>query len=227
MTQTIPSIHHVTAIAIDPQANIDFYTQVLGLRFVKETVNFDDPGTYHFYYGDRTGRPGTILTFFPFVMATRGRTGSGLVDAVTFAVPSDSIDRWMVRLSEHGIDFDGPFTRFSQPVIGFRDPDGLRLEIATLEGAGEASISAADRSAPDSILGFDGVALCVEAPERTIKLLTETLGYRQVMDESGRIRFNAVGAGDGGIGTSIDVLCHPEAMRSRLGGGTVHHFAFL
>ena len=104
MTQTIPGIHHVTAIAIDPQANIDFYTRVLGLRFVKQTVNFDDPGTYHFYYADSTGRPGTILTFFPFVMATRGRTGSGMVDAVTFAVPSESIDRWMVRLSEHAID---------------------------------------------------------------------------------------------------------------------------
>ena len=225
MTQTIPGIHHVTAIAIDPQANIDFYTQVLGLRFVKETVNFDDPGTYHFYYGDRTGRPGTILTFFPFVMATRGRTGSGMVDAVTFAVPSESFDRWMVRLSKHAIDFDGPFTRFSHPVIGFRDPDGLKLEIATLESAGEAGISAADRGAPDSIRGFDGVTLCVEAPERTIKLLTETFGYRQIADESGRIRFHA-GAGDGGIGTSIDVLCHPEAMRSRLGGGIVHHVAF-
>jgi glyoxalase family protein len=115
---------------------------------------------------------------------------------------------------------------FSHPVIGFLDPDGLRLEIATLEGAGEASISAGDRRAPDSILGFDGVTLCVEAPERTIKLLTETFGYRQVMDESGRIRFNAVGAGDGAIGTSIDVLFHPEAMRSRLGGATVHHVAF-
>ena len=106
-------------------------------------------------------------------------------------------------------------------MIGFRDPDGLKLEIATLESAGEASISAADRGAPDSIRGFDGVTLCVEAPERTIKLLTETFGYRQVADESGRIRFHA-GASDGGIGTSIDVLCHPEAMRSRLGGGTVH-----
>src|SRR5260221_995069 len=118
MTETIRGLHHVTAIAIDPQANIDFYTRLLGLRLVKETVNFDDPGTYHFYYGDTSGHPGTILTFFPFVSAGRGRSGSGMVDAVTFAVPGKSLDGWVVRLAERGIDVDGPFTRFSRPVIG-------------------------------------------------------------------------------------------------------------
>jgi len=107
-TETIRGLHHVTAIAIDPQANIDFYTRLLGLRLVKETVNFDDPGTYHFYYGDTSGHPGTILTFFPFVSAGRGRSGSGMVDAVTFAVPGKSLDGWVVRLAERGIDVDGP-----------------------------------------------------------------------------------------------------------------------
>ena len=96
MIQAIRGLHHVTAIAIDPQANIDFYTQVLGLRLVKDTVNFDDPSTYHFYYGDRSGNPSTILTFFPFVLAGRGRSGSGMVDTVTFAVPAKSLDGWMV-----------------------------------------------------------------------------------------------------------------------------------
>src|SRR5262249_24320347 len=129
MAQNIAGIHHVTAIAIDPQANIDFYTRVLGLRLVKTTVNFDDPGSFHFYYGDRAGRPGTILTFFPFVLADRGRTGTGMVETTTFAVPASSLENWMVRLTEHDVEFEGPFERFSEHVIGFRDPDGLRLEI--------------------------------------------------------------------------------------------------
>ena len=134
MIQTIRGLHHVTAIAIDPQANIDFYTQVLGLRLVKDTVNFDDPSTYHFYYGDKSGNPGTILTFFPFVSADRGRSGSGMVDTVAFAAPARSLDDWIVRLAERGVDVDGPFTRFSCPTIGFRDPDGLKLEIAAVDG---------------------------------------------------------------------------------------------
>jgi glyoxalase family protein len=146
MTETIRGLHHVTAIAIDPQANIDFYTRLLGLRLVKETVNFDDPGTYHFYYGDTSGHPGTILTFFPFVSAGRGRSGSGMVDAVTFAVPGKSLDGWVVRLAERGIDVDGPFTRFSRPVIGFSDPDGLRLEITAVDNLERISPAQADRN---------------------------------------------------------------------------------
>src|SRR5262249_16247034 len=130
MIQTIPRLHHVTPIPINPQPNIDFYTQVLGLRLVKDTVNFDDPSTYHFYYGDKSGNPGTILTFFPFVSAGRGRSGSGMVDTVAFAAPAKSLDGWIVRLAERGVDVDGPFTRFSRPTIGFHDPDGLKLEIA-------------------------------------------------------------------------------------------------
>jgi len=184
MIQTIRGLHHVTAIAIDPQANIDFYTRVLGLRLVKDTVNFDDPSTYHFYYGNRSGNPGTILTFFPFVLAGRGRSGSGMVDTVTFAVPAKSLDGWMGRLAERGIDFDGPFTRFSRPMIEFRDPDGLRLEIAAVDGLERIDSAQTDRDVARSIGGFGGVTLCVEAPERTIKLLTETFGYRQVAEDS-------------------------------------------
>jgi glyoxalase family protein len=226
MIQTIPGLHHVTAIAIDPQANIDFYTQVLGLRLVKDTVNFDDPSTYHFYYGDKSGNPGTILTFFPFVLAGRGRSGSDMVDTVTFAVPVKSLDGWIVRLADRGIDFDGPFTRFSRPMIEFRDPDGLRLEIAAVDGLERIDSAQTDRDVAQSIGGFGGVTLCVEAPERTIKLLTETFGYRQVAEDSGRRRFRAANAGGGTIGAELDVLCHPEAIHGRPGGGTVHHIAF-
>jgi len=211
MTETIRGLHHVTAIAIDPQANIDFYTRLLGLRLVKETVNFDDPGTYHFYYGDTSGHPGTILTFFPFVSAGRGRSGSGMVDAVTFAVPGKSLDGWVVRLAERGIDVDGPFTRFSRPVIGFSDPDGLRLEITAVDNLERISPAPADRDAAPAIGGFGGVTVCVEAPERTVELLTETFGYRQVAEDAGRRRLRAANAADGTIGAELDVVCHPEA----------------
>ena len=226
MTETIRGLHHVTAIAIDPQANIDFYTRLLGLRLVKETVNFDDPGTYHFYYGDTSGHPGTILTFFPFVSAGRGRSGSGMVDAVTFAVPGKSLDGWVVRLAERGIDIDGPFTRFSRPVIGFSDPDGLRLEITAVDNLERFSPAPADRDAAPAIGGFGGVTVCVEAPERTVELLTETFGYRQVAEDAGRRRLRAANAADGTIGAELDVVCHPEAIHGRLGGGSVHHIAF-
>src|SRR5215471_11980427 len=189
MIQTIRGLHHVTAIAIDPQANIDFYTQVLGLRLVKDTVNFDDPSTYHFYYGDKSGNPGTILTFFPFVSAGRGRSGSGMVDTVAFAAPAKSLDGWIVRLAERGVDVDGPFTRFSRPTIEFRDPDGLKLEIAAVDGLEPTHAARSDRDVAASIGGFGAVTLCVEAPERTIELLTETFGYRPVAEPCITSRF--------------------------------------
>lgn len=204
----------LTAIAIDPQANLDFYTGVVGLRLVELTLNFDSPDVYHFYFADEAGRPGTILTFFPFTMA-RGRSGAGMVDAVTFAVPASALESWMLRLTEHGIEFDGPMPRFTDAVIAFRDPDGLKLEIIARE----------DRSSGDALYGFDGVTPCVEVPERTANLLTETFGYRQVGEDSGRMRYSAAGE-DSTPGRNIDILCQPEAMRRRPGGGTVHHVAF-
>jgi catechol 2,3-dioxygenase-like lactoylglutathione lyase family enzyme len=157
----------VTAIASEPQANIEFCTKVLGLRLIKETVNFDDQNTYHFYYGDDAGRPGTILTYFPIVMSAGGHTGTGMVETTTFAVPENSLERWMMRLTEQAIEFDGPFERFSHLVIAFRDPDGLGLELEAFGAPGTAD-------APDAIRGLDAVTLCVEAPDRTVRLLTET-----------------------------------------------------
>ena len=217
MTTTIAGLHHVTAIAIDPQANIDFCTRVLGLRLIKETVNFDDPSSYHFYYGDDAGRPGTILTFFPVVASARGHRGTGMVETTTFAVPENSLERWTARLAEHAIEFDGPFERFSHQVIAFRDPDGLALELAALGAPSEPD-------APDAIRRLDAMTLCVEAPERTVRLLTETFGYRHAAESSGRIRFRA--AGEAEMGTAVDVLCQPEAQCHKRGGGTVHHVAF-
>ncbi len=214
MLLNVPGIHHVTAIAIDPQANLDFYTQVLGLRLVKQTVNFDSPDTYHFYYGDEAGRPGSILTFFPFPLADKGRTGPGMTESIAFAIPAAAFESWMLRLAEFSIDFNGPFERFGAQVISFDDPDGLHLEIASVNSKSEAN----------SLSGFESVALCVEAPERTLKLLTETFGYTRIEEAPDRIRLQS--ADKNAAGGIIDLLWRPGALDRRPGGGTVHHVAF-
>src|SRR5262249_13177736 len=134
-----------------------------------------------------------------------------------------SLENWMVRLTEHDVEFEGPFERFSEHVIGFRDPDGLRLEIV---GDRDIHESDTDGKEPDAIRGFTSVTLCVETPDRTTRLLTETFGYRDAGAETDRVRFRAANQGEGALGAVIDVLCHPEAMRRRPGGGTVHHVAF-
>ncbi len=138
-----------------------------------------------------------------------------MVETTTFAVPENSLVRWMTRLTEHAVEFDGPFERFSHQVIAFRDPDGLALELAAIGGPSEADT-------PDAIRGIDTVTLCVEAPERTERLLTETLGYRHAAESSGRVRFRAAGGAETAIGAVVDVLCQPEAQRHQRGGGTMH-----
>jgi glyoxalase family protein len=214
MTLATVGLHHVTCIAIDPQANLDFYTKVLGLRLVKNTVNFDAPDVYHFYYGDRDGQPGTIMTFFPFVYAGRGRSGNGVAETTSFAVPLQALENWMVRLAEHGVDTSAPSERLGAHVINFSDPDGLKLELVGVEQKDTRS---------DAITGFHAVSLRVEAPERTVKVLTDVLGYSQTQDESGVRRFST---NSKAIGSYIDVLCTPGAMSVQPGGGTVHHIAF-
>ncbi len=213
MTDPITGIHHITAIAADTQRSIDFYTGVLGLSLVKLTVNFDDPGTYHLYFGDADGRPGSILTFFPFAMAAPGRAGAGVVDTTTFLVPADSLEDWIVKLEGHGVVTQGPDERFGQPFIAFTDPDGLKLELA-----------AAASGAGDAILGFAGATLWSLAPDRTLRLLTEGLGYTVTGEEPGRTRLRA--AGDAAIGRHLDVITATGATRARPGAGTVHHIAF-
>src|SRR5206468_9817360 len=129
MNSKIPGLHHVTAIASDPQRNLDFYVGILGLRFVKRTVNFDDPGSYHFYFGDNRGTPGTILTFFPWPGARRGIRGTGQVEATAFAIPPDSIGYWLERLKQQHVTAEKTPTRFGEEVIRLIDPDGLRIEL--------------------------------------------------------------------------------------------------
>ena len=223
----IRGLHHVTAIASGAQANLNFYTHVLGLRLVKRTVNFDAPDTYHFYYGDRAGHPGSLLTFFPFADAAPGRAGPGMAETTAFAVPEAAFEPWMSRFAAEGRSFDGPMTRFGEQLLGLRDPDGLRIELVAEPGSDNSMSGAGqDEAGPatsDAIAHLHSVALCVEAPARTAQLLTGLFGYKAVGDEAGRQRFRAGGGGPAGI---VDLLCQPDQMRGRMGAGTVHHVAF-
>jgi glyoxalase family protein len=208
----IPGIHHVTAIAGDPQQNLDFYTKVLGLRLVKLTVNFDDPGTYHLYFGDRAGKPGTILTFFPWPNAPRGRQGSGQATAICFATGAGAISGWLKRLTLHGVSVQGPIKRFGQDVLAFADPDGLPLEII-----------GCSKGDDPAILGFHSITLSEVGYEATAEILGNGFGMIKNYEEGNRFRYNVP---DGGIGTAVDVLCQPDSRSGTMGVGTIHHVAF-
>lgn len=229
MTQTttrsaapISGIHHITAVASDPQKNIDFYVGVLGLRMVKKTVNFDDPGTYHFYFGDAAGSPGTILTFFPWPGAKRGTQGSGSVIATAFAVPVGSIERWASRLSDLRVVITGRGTRFGSKFIAFEDHDGMGLEV--IETPGVETLPAWGLDPDMAIRGFHSATLSVRSCEATSRMLREGLGMVEQGSENGRQRFVTVDQ-TGAIGRVIDVLTEPDRAPSRLGAGVVHHIA--
>src|SRR5580704_12275125 len=167
MPSPIVGLHHVTAIASDPQRNLDFYTGVLGLRFVKRTVNFDDPGTYHFYFGDDAGSPGTILTFFPWPHAGRGHAGAGEVTRVAFSVPALSLAYWRERLTEQGLPVETG-RRFEEDVLTFPDPDGMKIEIVGHAGAGVANAPRFASVPPEhAIRGFFGVTLLESRADET------------------------------------------------------------
>jgi len=207
-------IHHITAIAGDPQRNLDFYTEALGLRLVKRTVNFDDPGSYHFYFGDNIGTPGTIMTFFPWPGARRGARGSGQVTTVSFAVPRNSMAFWKERLRATHVIAEEIEGRFGSNALRFLDPDGLQLELVA--SANEES------SSERAIRGFAAPTLEVRNPEKTEKLLTENLGFEFVAEENNRRRFRGSGSN---ASAEID-LVSSEAGFGQIAAGTVHHIAF-
>ncbi|MDQ4128767.1 MAG: ring-cleaving dioxygenase [Actinomycetota bacterium] len=222
MAPQTQGIHHVTAISGGPQRNVDFYAGVLGLRLVKKTVNFDDPETYHLYYGDGLGNPGTITTFFPWAQAPRGRIGAGQLIVTSFSIPATSLGYWTERLVEKGVRFEKPRDRFGETVLTFDDPDGLRAELVAAED-GRQGWDGGPVGAEHSVRGLHHVALAVEAAERTVKLMTDTLGFRQVEETEGRVRF---AAGQGGPGDLVDVVSAAGFPRGSMGVGTVHHVAF-
>jgi glyoxalase family protein len=217
-------IHHVTAIAGDPQRNFGFYTRDLGLRFVKKTVNFDDPATYHFYYGDETGRPGTILTFFPWEGAPEGRRGVGETHQTTFRVPQRSLGYWTQRFLERGIKFEALEKRFGESVLAFSDPDGMALALVGVAGAeGEPAWSNGDVPAEHAIRGFQGVILLLDDATKTAKVLTDVFGFRETAREGSIIRFKAPGDAQGNV---VDIYEAKGFLRGRQGRGSVHHIAF-
>jgi glyoxalase family protein len=228
MNSKIPGLHHVTAIASDPQRNLDFYVGLLGLRFVKHTVNFDDPGTYHFYFGDNLGTPGTILTFFPWPGARRGLRGTGQVEATAFAISPDSIDYWLERLKQHQVTAEKTSPRFGEEVIRLIDPDGLLIElIAVAAGVSPPNIEPWPDSpvpAQHALRGFHSVTTALEGYERTARLLTGSFGYRLIDESGNRFRFSS--ADDTAPGRIVDLLCQPDSAMGRVAAGSVHHIAF-
>jgi glyoxalase family protein len=223
-------IHHVTAIASDPQRNLDFYAGLLGLRLVKRTVNFDDPQTYHLYYGDEVGTPGSIMTFFPWPGARRGRQGARQVAVTSFAVLPGALGFWIERLLRHGVSYEGPLKRGpsrsqSEQVISFRDPDGLMLELVA-DAAAEARLAwdgAPGISREKAIHGFHGITLWVGDGETTERVLIDTLGFRTVSEEGRTRRFEV---GDGGPGSFVNVRSIGGFVEGIGGAGTVHHVAW-
>jgi glyoxalase family protein len=186
--QDILEIHHITAIASSPQKSIDFYTNFVGLRLVKLTVNFDDPQTYHLYYGDDLGRPGTILTFFPWQYVPKGFRGTGQVITTSFLIPEDSIEYWIERLKRYGISFSGPTSRFDgkELVITISDPDGMELEFIALKNI-ELRTDHVWRKGPIpeeyATRGIYSATLLSEDYERTAVTLTENLGFSKTKGE--------------------------------------------
>lgn len=226
--RSVPSglggIHHVTAVAGDPQQNVEFYAGTLGLRLVKQTVNYDDPGTYHLYFGDAVGHPGTILTFFPWPGAPQGRHGVGQATVISFSVPPDSLGFWEARLRSRRIKFERLDSPFDESVIEFSDPDGLQLElVADSRSDLDSPWPGASVPVARAIRGFHSVALLERAPDDTEILLAEVMGFRRIQAAGHRRRY---AAGDGGLATYVDVIGAPDAPAGRVAVGTVHHVAW-
>lgn len=221
MPSDTPGIHHVTAIASDPSRNYEFYTDTLGLRLVKRSVNQDDVSVYHLFYADHEGTPGTSMTFFPYTDARSGQVGTGQVSTVSFLVPEGSLDYWADRLAEAGIDPGDTVDRFGDRVLPFSDPDGLPLELVAHPDAPPANLPESPVAHAHAIRGFFGVSLSLMSADPTGELL-ETMGYEETRREGTRRRYEA----DGDLGFVVDLCVDPQAPQGIPGAGTVHHVAF-
>lgn len=219
----IQGIHHVTAIASDPQANVDFYAGVLGLRLVKKTVNFDDPTAYHLYYGDAAGAPGSIVTFFTWPGdVPRGRVGPGQTTRLSFSAAPASLAYWRARLATHGVSV-APRDRFGERTLAFTDPYAIPVEIVAVDSDRRRGWEGAGVPAEHALRGLHTAELTVRAAAATEALITGEMGYRIVRRESGRGRFEV---GAGGSGTFIDVIEDPARAAGTGGIGTIHHIAW-
>jgi glyoxalase family protein len=217
-------LHHITAIADNAQRNYHFYTNVLGLRLVKKTVNFDDPGTYHFYFGDEAGTPGSILTFFPWEGIGKGRAGSGMATDIGYSVPAGSMEFWKDRFTEHNVLQEPIGEKFGEQFLPFQDPDGLQLELVVPAGddsrkgwtTGEVTSEVATK-------GFHNITLTLRDMAPTAAILTEIFGYRLLQQEGSRYRFVTDAIPNASI---VDLLEAPGLPAGRSAAGTNHHVAF-
>lgn len=223
METLINGLHHVTTLAGDTQRNVDYYTGLMGLRLVKKTVNFDAPDVYHLYYGNETGSPGTILTFFPYGNLPRGRKGLGQLTYTAFSVPTAAMSFWIDRLHQQNIPYAGPYKRFSETYLRFEDFDGAGVELVFNDEDQRLGWDNGHIPLEYAVRGFHTVTLNESNPDKTVKLLTETMQHTLVGEEEGRFRFKA---GVGGPGNYVDVLHSPNDVRSLQGAGSVHHVAF-
>ena len=223
MNTKIKGIHHVTAIAGDAKKNLDFYTRILGLRLVKKTVNFDDPGTYHFYFGNETGDPGTILTFFPWEGIAQGRRGTSQSTETAFAVPEGSLGFWKNRLSEENVLFNNPSRRLDEHYLAFLDPDGLKIELVETNGPFLDPHPVEDIPHDAAIRGFHYSTLTVRDQASTAELLTSVFGYELIAQEGNRYRYSSK---ENVAGHLIDLVNLPSEAPGQVAGGSVHHVAF-
>ena len=213
-------IHHITAIVGHPQENVDFYAGVLGLRMVKQTINFDDPGTYHLYFGNEGGQPGTIITFFPWANAHQGKIGDGQVGGTSYVVPVGSLPFWETRLEKFNIEFNKA-NKFGETYLAFADTHGLQLEIVEREAGEKNTWNFGDVTPNVAIKGFGGATLFSHEPNKTASVLENVMGLYKVGEEDGLIRFRS----SADIGNIIDVKT-TSSGQSQLGVGTVHHIAW-
>ncbi|GAA4169365.1 ring-cleaving dioxygenase [Sphingobacterium ginsenosidimutans] len=223
MDNNILGLHHITAIADNAKRNLDFYTGVLGLRLVKKTVNFDDPGTYHFYFGNEQGDPGTILTFFPWEGIGKGRQGAGMATHIGYAVPEGSLDFWKNRLKEHQVAFQEDEI-FGEKLISFTDPDGLQIQFIEPSTKDNRSVwTTAEIKDENALKGFHNITLSLKEADPTLRVLTDILGYTVQGQENGRYRLSTDSIGTANI---VDILADPNLSFGRNAAGTNHHVAF-
>ena len=224
MEEKILGIHHITAIAGQAQRNYDFYTKVLGLRLVKKTVNFDDPGTYHFYYGNEKGSPGTILTFFPWTYVKRGMTGTGMATEIGYSVPVGSLEFWKNRFTEKNIQHDQPAERFGEKYLAFEDPDGLKLNLVVPSNDDLRNPWVSEGvDASVATKGFHSIVLTLKNVKPTAEVLTEIFGYRLLKQEGNIYRFITDAIDNASI---VDIIEDPTGKPGIVAGGTNHHVAF-
>lgn len=222
MKPLITGIHHITAISGNPQANIDFYTGILGLRLVKKTINFDSPDVYHFYFGDELGSPGTVFTTFPFTGARRGMKGTGELTYTAFSIPVNSLEYWTERLKKFNFPVSDVQTRFGDRLIRFEDHDGMGIELIANDQDDRKGWTYGQIPLEHSIRGFYGATLNLRSKEATAKLLTKHMNYRFIEEENGRFRYGTAGK----AGDIVDILVNPIGNRGHQSAGTVHHIAF-